>query len=167
MKYDYIVVGAGSAGAIIATRLSEDPTKSVLLIEAGSDYPDIDNMPEEVKYGYKSTVNVWDSPHNWQYKARATDESVIDVPRGKVTGGSSSINGQIFLRGIPEDYDNWKLWGNTEWDFQSLVPYFNKIETDTTYQNDPGDFHGTNGPIICHRFPEDQWKPASIKQLCC
>ena len=122
MKYDYIVVGAGSAGAIIATRLSEDPTKSVLLIEAGSDYPDIDNMPEEVKYGYKSTVNVWDSPHNWQYKARATDESVIDVPRGKVTGGSSSINGQIFLRGIPEDYDNWKLWGNTEWDFQSLVP---------------------------------------------
>ncbi|MQG84360.1 MAG: mycofactocin system GMC family oxidoreductase MftG [SAR202 cluster bacterium] len=161
MKYDYIVVGAGSAGAIIATRLSEDPTKSVLLIEAGSDYPDIDNMPEEVKYGYKSTVNVWDSPHNWQYKARATDESVIDVPRGKVTGGSSSINGQIFLRGIPEDYDNWKLWGNTEWDFQSLVPYFNKIETDTTYQNDPGDFHGTSGPIICHRFPEDQWKPAS------
>ena len=161
MKYDYIVVGAGSAGAIIATRLSEDPNKSILLLEAGADFPDINNMPEEVKYGYKSKVNIWDSEHNWQFKARATDHSQIDVPRGKITGGSSSINGQIFLRGIPEDYDYWAESGNSEWNFQNLVHYFNKIETDTTYQNDPGDFHGTNGPIICHRFAQDEWKPAS------
>ena len=158
MKYNYIVIGAGSAGAILATRLSEDPNTSVLLLEAGLDYPDIDTLPEEVKYGYMSTKSVWDSDHNWQYRARATDQAEIEIPRGKVTGGSSAINGQIFIRGIPEDYDNWAEWGNDEWNFGKLVPYFNMVETDTTYQDDPGDFHGNSGPIICHRFPEDQWR---------
>ena len=158
MKYDYIVIGAGSAGAILATRLSEDPSTSVLLLEAGQDFQDMDSLPEEVKYGYMSTKSVWDSDHNWQYRARATDEAEIEIPRGKVTGGSSAINGQIFIRGIPEDYDDWAKRGNDEWSFQQLVPYFNRVETDTTYQDDPGDFHGSDGPIICHRFPEDQWR---------
>ena len=161
MKYDYIVIGAGSAGAILATRLSEDPNTSVLLLEAGSDYPDVDSLPEEVKYGYKSTKTIWESEHNWQYKARGTEEAEIDIPRGKVTGGSSAINGQVFLRGIPEDYDNWAEWGNDEWSFQKLVPYFNMVETDTTYQDDPGDFHGSSGPIICHRFPQEEWRPGT------
>ena len=70
-----------------------------------------------------------------------------------MTGGSSAINGQVFLRGIPGDYDDWAKRGNDEWSFQKLVPYFNMVETDTTYQDDPGDFHGSSGPIICHRFP--------------
>ena len=158
MKYDYIVIGAGSAGAILATRLSEDPNTSVLLLEAGPDYPDIDSLPEEVKYGYMSTKSVWDSDHSWQYLAKGAGDNEIEIPRGKVTGGSSAINGQIFLRGIPEDYDDWASWGNDEWNFQKLVTYFNMVETDTTYQDDPGDFHGSNGPIICHRFPQDQWR---------
>ena len=101
MKYNYIVIGAGSAGAILATRLSEDPGVSVLLLEAGQDYPDMDTLPEEVKYGYMSTRSVWDSEHNWQYRARATDQAEIEIPRGKVTGGSSAINGPDFHPGHP------------------------------------------------------------------
>ena len=158
MKYDYIVIGAGSAGAILATRLSEDPNISVLLLEAGPDYPDIDSLPEEVKHSYASTKSIWESDHNWQYTARGTSEADIEIPRGRVTGGSSAINGTVFLRGIPEDYDNWAEWGNDEWNFQQLVPYFNKLETDTTYQDDPGDFHGASGPIICRRFMQEEWR---------
>ncbi len=158
MKYDYIVIGAGSAGAILATRLSEDPNTSVLLLEAGQDFPDIDSLPEEVKHSYASTKSIWDSEHNWQYTARGTSEAEIEIPRGRVTGGSSAINGTVFLRGIPEDYDNWAEWGNDEWNFQQLVPYFNKLETDTTYQDDPGDFHGSSGPIICRRFLQEEWR---------
>jgi choline dehydrogenase len=161
MKYDTIIIGAGSAGSILASRLTEDPTKSVILLESGPDYPDIESLPDEVKFGYATGTEISTSDHNWQYTARGTDDAEISVPRGRVTGGSSAINGQIFLRGIPEDYDNWSKTGNDLWDYQQLVPYFNKIETDTTYQEDPGDFHGSEGPIICHRFPRETWLEGS------
>ena len=161
MIYDYIIVGAGSAGAIIASRLSEDPTNSVLLLEAGPDYPTIESLPMEIKLGYGYDRNIWartfgkDSKHNWNFTAKSNDLFPdMLVPRGKLVGGSSSVNAQIFLRGMPEDYDDWARWGNDEWSFQKLLPYMRRIETDLDFS---GDFHGNDGAIKCRRWKQDEW----------
>jgi len=160
MKYDVIVVGGGSAGCTIATRLSEDPDRSVLLLEAGPDYPDIEHLPEDLKMGN----NVWLSaygPHNWGYTAQLTPEQPnLTIPRGKATGGSSAVNGQVLFRGIPEDYDRWAEWGNDEWSFTKVLPYFNKLETDLDFGG--GDFHGNSGPVPVRRYPRSEWLPYAL-----
>ena len=151
MKYDYIVLGAGSAGSIVATRLSEDSNRSVLLLEAGPDYPDFEKLPDEVKFGYATATDIMVSDHNWQFEGKATETAPpMLVPRGKVTGGSSAINGQVFLRGVPEDYDSWAAKGNDQWSFQNVMQYLRMVESDTDFGG--GDFHNSDGPIIVHRF---------------
>ena len=94
------------------------------------------------------------SDHNWQFEGKATEPAEpMLVPRGKVTGGSSAINGQVFLRGVPEDYDAWAALGNDEWKFQNCIQYFRAIEADPDFG---GDFHNSDGPIVMHRFkPSD------------
>ena len=158
MKYTHIVVGAGSAGATLATRLSEDPERSVLLLEAGPDYPDLETMPVDLKFGWGTGADfVVEDEHNWKYTAKSTAQgTTMDVPRGKVTGGTSAINGQVFLRAIPEDFEHWVSMGNDEWSYEQVLPYYRKLESDTDFSDD---FHGTEGPIIVRRHPLDELQP--------
>ena len=158
MKYDVVIIGAGAAGCVLAARLSEDPGRSVLLLEAGPDYPDFDQLPLDLKEGN----NMWRSaygPHNWGYTATATplQAEPVQIPRGRAIGGSTSINGQVLFRGVPEDYDNWAEWGNDEWAFTKVLPYFRKLETDLDFPGD--DFHGGSGPIPVRRYQRGEWLP--------
>ena len=141
-EYDYIVVGAGSAGCVMANRLSEDPNTSVLLLEAGGKD---DNIWIHIPVGYIKTMQ--DPGLNWLFKTEPEDYTYnreIPVPRGKVIGGSSSINGMLYVRGQARDYDDWAQLGNRGWSYEDVLPYFKKSENNTSMGME---FHGIGGPL--------------------
>jgi choline dehydrogenase len=141
-EFDYIIVGAGSAGCVLANRLTASGRHSVLLLEAG---PKDSNIWIHVPLGYGKLFK--DKSVNWMYQTEpepGLNGRTVFQPRGKVLGGSSSINGLLYVRGQHEDYDRWRQLGNQGWGFDDVLPYFKAAEDQ---QRGADDFHGSGGPL--------------------
>jgi choline dehydrogenase len=146
--FDEIVVGAGSAGAVIASRLSEDPQRRVLLVEAGPDYPSKVATPPSL---LNSLTLARD--HDWGFVAEMVPGRSVGYPRGKVVGGSSAVNACLALRGVPADYEEWVALGNTDWSWDQVQPVFRAIERDIDIADE---HHGKDGPIEVRRHPRER-----------
>ncbi len=161
-EFDYVIVGGGSAGCVLANRLSASGTTSVLLLEAGNR----DRNPWiHIPVGYFKTMH--NPAIDWCF-ATEPDPGLngrsIDWPRGKVLGGSSSINGLLYVRGQPEDYDRWRQMGNRGWSWDDVMPLFRDAET---YAGGNGEFRGKSGPLgvsdmPVHRRISDAWLEAAM-----
>ena len=140
--FDYIVVGAGSAGSVLANRLSANPKHRVLVLEAGRESHPWSRIP----VGFAKLIE--NPAANWLYSSEpdaGTGNRRIPIPRGKLLGGSSSINGMVFVRGQSQDYDTWAQLGNRGWSYREVLPIFRDMES---YQGDADDeYRGRDGPL--------------------
>ncbi len=150
LEADYIVVGAGSAGCVVAARLTEDPSVRVLLLEAGG----ADRSPWiHIPLGYGRTMT--DKRVNWMYQTEPDPNlggRSVFWPRGKVLGGSSSINGLLYVRGQPEDFSHWRQLGNEGWAWDDVLPYFKRSEQRIGAGDDA--LHGRDGPLAVSDLPD-------------
>ena len=141
-RYDYVIAGGGTAGCVLAARLSEDPAVSVLLIEAG---PEDQSVWTTIPIGF---AKLTDSPYEWGYRTapqKHCNDRVIPLAQGRIVGGGGSINAQVFTRGTPSDYDGWaETFGCEGWSFKEIQPYFIRSE-DNERLSAP--WHGAGGPL--------------------
>ncbi|HTU66695.1 MAG TPA: GMC family oxidoreductase N-terminal domain-containing protein [Steroidobacteraceae bacterium] len=152
-RFDYIVVGGGSAGCVLAARLSEDPSVNVLLLEAGDDergFPRI-RMPLAWRDAFLDPRTSWGFESEPSPRA---DGRRIPAPRGKVLGGSNSVNGLMYMRGCPADYDDWAKRGLPGWDYDGVLPYFRRSESNW---RGASRFHGASGPLTTARHETDDF----------
>ncbi|MDE3110470.1 MAG: GMC family oxidoreductase N-terminal domain-containing protein, partial [Acidobacteriota bacterium] len=141
--FDYVIVGAGTAGCVLANRLSENQSNGVCLIEAGSkdSHPFI-HVPALVAAAMIKPSIVWGY---WSAPQRGLNGRTVPIPRGRVLGGTSSINGMVYIRGNPRDYDDWAAAGNRGWSYQDVLPYFVRSENNEAFNGSP--YHGKGGPM--------------------
>ena len=152
MPHDFLVIGAGSAGAVVAARLSEEPSSSVLLVEAGLDYASRSETPPDLL----DSRSLAGMQHDWNYGAAPVAGRTIPYRRGKVTGGTSAINAAGAQWSKPADFEAWVRLGNSDWSWERVLPFFKKLECDGI---GPSGAHGTSGPITISRYSESDFVP--------